>query len=120
MLSEKEKKDLTELTVFMAEAIGKSLSQFRETVLKKEYPELEPWLTDRNFRLALIHAFISEIKDKEVETENPTMTFRQLLETGVNAVTTALGCDPVEIKKLDENAVDEMKARFEADVKTKH
>ena len=102
----------------MASGISKCLTQFREEVLKKDHPELEPFMTDRNFRLALIHAFISEIKKNEVECNNPVLSFRELLEVGVNAVTSALGCDPVQIKKMNEEEVDKMKAEFEKNRKT--
>ena len=64
-LTDKQKADLTNITLAMASGISKCLTQFREEVLKKDHPELEPFMTDRNFRLALIHAFISEIKKNE-------------------------------------------------------
>ena len=113
MLNEKERSDLTKITLLIAKGIGKSLSSVRDDVLKKEHPELEPYMTDRNFRLSLIHAFISEIKKNEVDCDNPVLSFKELLTVGVNAVTTALGCDPVEIKKMNEEEVDKMKAEFE-------
>ena len=117
-LTDKQKADLTNITLAMASGISKCLTQFREEVLKKDHPELEPFMTDRNFRLALIHAFISEIKKNEVECNNPVLSFRDLLEVGVNAVTSALGCDPVQIKKMNEEEVDKMKAEFEKNRKT--
>lgn len=118
MLNDKEKADLTNITMAMAKGIGKCLTQFREEVLKKEHPELEPYMTDRNFRLALIHAFISEIKNNEVECDKPTLSFKELLEVGVNAVTTALGCDPVTIKPMNDEEVDKMKAEIKRNRET--
>ena len=50
MLNEKERSDLTKITLLIAKGIGKSLDSFREEVLKKEHPELEPYMSDRNFR----------------------------------------------------------------------
>ena len=117
-LTDKQKADLTNITLAMASGISKCLTQFREEVLKKDHPELEPFMTDRNFRLALIHAFISEIKKNEVDCDNPVLSFKELLPVGVNAVTTALGCDPIEIKKMNEEEVDKMKAEFEKNRKT--
>ena len=118
MLNEKERNDLTKITLLIAKGIGKSLSSFREDVLKKEHPELEPYMSDRNFRLALIHAFISEIKNNEVDCDKPTLSFKELLEVGVNAVTSAMGCEPVQLKNLNEDEVDKMKAEFEKNRKT--
>ena len=117
-LTDKQKADLTNITLAMASGISKCLTQFREEVLKKDHPELEPFMTDRNFRLALIHAFISEIKNNEVDCEKPTLSFRELLEVGVNAVTSALGCEPVQLKNMTEDEVDKMKAEFEKNRKT--
>ena len=117
-LTDKQKADLTNITLAMASGISKCLTQFREEVLKKEHPELEPFMTDRNFRLALIHAFISEIKNNEVDCDKPTLSFRELLEVGVNAVTSAMGCEPVQLKNMTEDEVDKMKAEFEKNRKT--
>ena len=117
-LTDKQKADLTNITLAMASGISKCLTQFREEVLKKDHPELEPFMTDRNFRLALIHAFISEIKKNEVDCNNPVLSFRELLEVGVNAVTSALGCEPVQLKPMNEDEVDKMKAEFEKNRKT--
>ena len=117
-LTDKQKADLTNITLALAGGISKSLTQFREEVLKKEHPELEPYMTDRNFRLALIHAFISEIKNNEVECDKPTLSFKELLEVGVNAVTTALGCDPVTIKPMNDEEVDKMKAEIKSNRET--
>ena len=75
-------------------------------------------MSDRNFRLALIHAFISEIKNNEVDCDKPTLSFKELLEVGVNAVTSAMGCEPVQLKNLNEKEVDKMKAEFEKNRKT--
>ena len=117
-LTDKQKADLTNITLALAGGISKSLTQFREEVLKKEHPELEPFMTDRNFRLALIHAFISEIKKNEVDCDNPVLSFKELLTVGVNAVTSALGCEPVKLKPMSEEEVDKMKAEFEKNRKT--
>ena len=117
-LTDKQKADLTNITLAMASGISKCLTQFREEVLKKDHPELEPFMTDRNFRLALIHAFISEIKNNEVDCDKPTLSFRELLEVGVNAVTSAMGCEPVQLKNMTEDEVDKMKAEFEKNRKT--
>ena len=38
MLNEKERSDLTRITLLIAKGIGKSLDSFREDVLKKEHP----------------------------------------------------------------------------------
>ena len=118
MLNEEEKKKCTEITLAVVSGITKSIKDFREDVVEKDHPELSPFLTDRTFRLALIHALISEIKINEVECENPVLSFKELLEAGVNAVTTALGCDPVVLKKMSEEEVDKMKAEFEKNRKT--
>ena len=75
-------------------------------------------MSDRNFRLALIHAFITEIKNNEVDCENPTLSFKELLEVGVNAVTSALGCEPVQLKKMSEEEVEKIQAEFEKNRKT--
>ena len=117
-LTDKQKADLTNITLAMASGISKCLTQFREEVLKKDHPELEPFMTDRNFRLALIHAFISEIKKNEVDCNNPVLSFRELLEVGVNAVTSALGCEPVQLKPMNEDEIDKIKAEFEKNRKT--
>ena len=113
MLNEKERTELTKITLLIAKGIGKSLDTFREDVLIKEHPELEPYMSDRNFRLALIHAFISEIKNNEVDCDKPTLSFKELLEVGVNAVTSAMGCEPVQLKPMNEEEVDKMKAEIE-------
>ena len=118
MLNEKEKKKCTEITMAVVSGITKSIKNFREDVVEKDHPDLKPFLTDRTFRLALIHALISEIRINEVECENPVLSFKELLEAGVNAVTTALGCEPVQIKKMNEEEVDKMKAEFEKSRKT--
>ena len=117
-LTDKQKADLTNITLALAGGISKCLTQFREEVLKKDHPELEPFMTDRNFRLALIHAFISEIKKNEVDCDKPVLSFKELLEVGVNAVTSAMGCEPVQLKKMNEEEVDKMKAEFEKNRKT--
>ena len=117
-LTDKQKADLTNITLAMASGISKCLTQFREEVLKKDHPELEPYMSDRNFRLALIRAFISEIKNNEVDCDKPTLSFKELLEVGVNAVTSALGCEPVQLKPMNEEEVDKMKAEFEKSRKT--
>ena len=38
MLNEKERRDLTKITLLIAKGIGKSLDTFREDVLKKRTP----------------------------------------------------------------------------------